>query len=131
MKLYLLFAAILCLMLYAFDTEAACKPPKSMVCQLPPTTVQQEVRRTLNRNGMGWAWSTFSRIAYCESRWNKNATNGQYKGIFQIGDYYWGWIWRKYGWQWNDATHNTLAAIIVYKDALKLWGNGFLAWSCY
>lgn len=105
-----------------------CLPPKSRKCQPPARTPQQAVRRTLNRNGLGWAYELAAHIIERESGWNPSAyvidTNGHpARGLWQLNDQWWAWLWRDL--TWSDPVDNTLGAIAAYRRA-----GGFSPWSC-
>ena len=68
------------------------------------------------------AWS----VAWCESRFNTMATNGQYKGVFQLSR-----SWRLYFrrlWHVHDVAYsagqNVRAAHAIYR------AQGWAPWSC-
>lgn len=104
---------------------ARCRPPRGLKCQRPARTPQEHVRRTLNRNGHGRYWDTWSRIIACESGWNPYAVGAAGElGLAQIHPVH-GWLWSRYGWRWSNPADNTLAALYVYRQ------QGWSAWSCW
>jgi hypothetical protein len=62
------------------------------------------------------------RVAYCESRLHPDATNGQYLGIFQEGN----WARSHYGYG-PDALTQARSAYAYFRDNGYSWGG---AWSC-
>lgn len=62
-------------------------------------------------------------VARCESGLNPEATNGQYRGLFQLGRYHY-WRLDEHGWSWSDPLHNAQAASDLYGE--QGWGP----WSC-
>ena len=59
------------------------------------------------------------RVAWCESRWNVHATNGQYWGLFQFGSF----ARAHYGFAWN-AWAQARSAYRYFLDA------GWSPWTC-
>ena len=59
------------------------------------------------------------RVAWCESRWNVHATNGQYWGLFQEGEY----ARARYGFAWS-AWAQARSAYRYFLDA------GWSPWTC-
>jgi hypothetical protein len=59
-------------------------------------------------------------IAHCESRLNRHATNGQYKGIFQLGHH----ERKTYGHHPSNIWTQTHAAYTYYTI------SGFTPWTC-
>jgi hypothetical protein len=70
----------------------------------------------------GFSPSGMVRVAQCESRLDRSATNGQYLGLFQLGGYARD---RYLHGSWTDAYANALAAARYAHDA-----GGFSPWSC-
>lgn len=58
-------------------------------------------------------------VAYCESRYSIYATNGQYLGLFQFGE----WARSTYGFGW-DAYSQARAAYRYYRE------SGWSGWEC-
>jgi hypothetical protein len=68
------------------------------------------------------------RVAWCESRMNVYARNGQYLGLFQFGSF----ARARYGFAWN-AWAQARAAYRYFLDALhdpKTGHNGWAPWEC-
>jgi hypothetical protein len=61
------------------------------------------------------------RVAWCESRFSIYATNGQYLGLFQMGNY----ARARYGHAWN-AWAQAVSAYRYFVDSGKDWSP----WSC-
>jgi hypothetical protein len=61
------------------------------------------------------------RVAWCESRWHTGARNGQYLGLFQMGDYARG----RYGHSW-DALGQARAAYAYFVASGRDWSP----WEC-
>lgn len=89
-----------------------------------PTTVTGIIRYVFGDYG-----SEAVSVAYCESRLSVFARNGQYLGLFQMGDY----ARSRYGHGW-DAWTQSRAAYRYFVDAGKDWSpwqcrpGGGLAW---
>jgi hypothetical protein len=62
------------------------------------------------------------RIARCESNLDRHATNGQYLGLFQLGDFARG---RYLHGAWTDSYANALAAARYAHEA-----HGWGPWTC-
>lgn len=68
------------------------------------------------------------RVAWCESRWDPDARNGDYLGLFQLGPAYYDAI-RSYGdgkLRWSDPDVNAQAARDGYVMNDKSWAQ----WEC-
>lgn len=61
------------------------------------------------------------RVSWCESRWQTTARNGQYLGLFQMGDY----ARARYG-HGSDPWTQAEAAFRYFADSGFRWGP----WSC-
>lgn len=66
-------------------------------------------------------------VAWCESKFNNEAENGQYKGLFQLGAYHY---WRLEGIDWRDSYANARAAAGLYGDKVANGEYGWQPWSC-
>ena len=64
-------------------------------------------------------------VAWCESKWDPNAVNGQYRGLFQLGRYYDSTI-AFYGGDPYDPDTNAQAARDGYVSHDHTWAQ----WSC-
>lgn len=115
------------------QTLAGCRPRLSRRCQPECAErfagvgiVQCIVRRTLNRNGGGWAWETWSCIAYRESKWIPTATGAAgERGIFQIHPIHQAWLSDERWAMLYDPEVNTLTAVELYHRA----GDSFDPWT--
>ena len=114
--------------------ELARVPVVPRVSPTPTATPQCDTRCVVRQvwadAGLDYLWPTVERIANCESGFDQHAytidTNGYAsRGIFQINDQWWAWLWSTNGWQWDDAADNARAALVVYRE------GGFGQWSCY
>lgn len=61
------------------------------------------------------------RVAWCESRWHTGATNGQYRGLFQMGSY----ARSRYG-HAHDALGQARAAYRYFVESGRDWSP----WEC-
>jgi hypothetical protein len=87
---------------------------------------QREVRHLI-REAFPHHYQEAWRVSWCESRWDRHATNGQYRGVFQLST-----SWRGYfkglhpG--WHDVAYtprqNIQAAHAIFR------GGGWSAWEC-
>jgi hypothetical protein len=77
---------------------------------------------TLAAQRYGLSPSGMIRVAQCESRLSRTATNGQYLGLFQLGSFARA---RYLDGSWTDAWANATAAARYARDA-----GGFGPWTC-
>ena len=80
----------------------------------------REVRTAICTTFRGYC-SQALRVAWCESRYNVYARNGQYLGLFQMGSYARG----RYGHSWS-AWGQARAAYRYFRDSGYSWGP----WAC-
>lgn len=66
------------------------------------------------------------RIAWCESRYNINAINGQYRGLFQMGDYE-----RRLFGHGNNPWAQAKAAHKYFIASRKDWSPWSCRWAAY
>lgn len=65
-------------------------------------------------------------VSWCESKWNPQARNGQYQGLFQLGDYHRARA-ASLGYSWADM----LRPLPNARTAMDLWASsGWQPWSC-
>mgnify|MGYP000905466684 FL=1 len=95
--------------------------------EIKPRTPPQEPRAYLYWYGQiqgleQWEIKRLDAIIDCESTWRPWVSNGQYKGLFQIGT----WEYKHYGiGDLFNAFDNIRSGIAYYKV------TGFHVWSCY
>lgn len=65
------------------------------------------------------------RVAYCESRLDVNARNGQYLGLFQMGY----WERKRFG-HGSTALAQARAAYRYFLYSLRHNGDGWRPWTC-
>ena len=87
-----------------------------------PTQVKHLIRQVFPHRYQQ-AWS----VAWCESRFRERATNGEYRGVFQLS-LSWRLYFRRLHHQWHDvgytASENVRAAHAIYR------AQGWSPWQC-
>jgi len=66
------------------------------------------------------SWYRMCRVAWCESRFQPDATNGPHVGVWQINARLWGHL----GFDLRDIDQSTQAAAVI------LDAQGYRAWTC-
>lgn len=109
---------------------AACRPAVAPAPPLPPrpcidphSSVDQAIDCAFGSLGLA-RQDEAHRVAWCESRKNPAATNGQYRGLFQLGSNYDGTI-AHYGGNPFDSWVNAQTA----RDSVAA-NNGWIRWQC-
>ena len=88
----------------------------------PPNPVKLTIREVFPHH-----YKAAQRVAYCESHYDPRATNGQYRGIFQLSSS-WRSYFRRLHPRWHDVAYtvrqNVRAAHAIYRS------HGWQPWSC-
>lgn len=102
-------------LLLAAPAQAASPPP-------PPNPIAHLIHYVWKADA-----PAAKRVAWCESRWNRRATNGQYKGIFQLSLGIRHWARNRHP-HWHDVAYTPWENI----RAARMWFNryGWAPWSC-
>lgn len=93
------------------STVSICNRPSSYLLHVKLPREYPQLKKAL-WVVFGPRWKEAAIVSYGESTWHRYATNGQYKGYFQMGFYErssTGWNWSLYGQlraakKWNDRT---------------------------
>jgi soluble lytic murein transglycosylase-like protein len=107
---------------------APCHSSRPHGCEIREARVQCErglaracIRRAALHRGISESW--LRSVAWCESRFNPYATNGQYVGLFQFGPVLWGALpYRRYS--RFSAKWSALAAALAFRRGLSY------QWAC-
>jgi hypothetical protein len=69
-------------------------------------------------------------VAYCESRWHPDSTNGDYRGLFQLATPFWFDYAGEDPERWGDPVVNARTAWKVYLYDLSRGQSAWQQWQC-
>lgn len=90
------------------------------------THSQREVKHLI-RHVWHRHYRAAQRVAYCESRYDRHAQNGQYLGVYQLSES-WRWYFRRLYPRWHDVAYTPGENV---RAAHAIWlGQGWSSWTC-
>jgi hypothetical protein len=90
------------------------------------TQSQLEVKHLI-RHVFPHHYRAAQRVAYCESRYDRHAANGQHEGVFQLSES-WRLYFRALHPRWHDVAYTAAENVRAAHGIVR--GQGWAPWSC-